>query len=137
MPLTPHGPGFSFLETFEVIVAGREGRGSKWLDPQLPFFADHFPGQPLMPGVLLIEAMAQTAGALCVAAQGEGGAPSLVYMMTIDKAKFRKPVVPGDQVRFHMTRVAKRRNMWWYRGEAKVDGVLVCEAEVSAMLVRE
>ena len=56
--------------------------------------------------------------------------------MTIDKAKFRKPVVPGDQVRFHMTRIAKRRNMWWFRGEAKVDGVLVCEAEVSAMLVR-
>ena len=58
-------------------------------------------------------------------------------MMTIDKAKFRKPVVPGDQVRFHMTRIAKKRNMWWFRGEAKVDGVLVCEAEVSAMLVRE
>jgi 3-hydroxyacyl-[acyl-carrier-protein] dehydratase len=58
-------------------------------------------------------------------------------MMTIDKAKFRKPVVPGDQVRFHMTRIAKRRNMWWFRGEARVDGSLVCEAEVSAMLVRE
>ena len=90
-----------------------------------------------MPGVLLIEAMAQTAGALCVAAQEADRPPSVVYMMTIDKAKFRKPVVPGDQVRFHMTRIAKRRNMWWFRGEAKVDGSLVCEAEVSAMLVRE
>ena len=90
-----------------------------------------------MPGVLLIEAMAQTAGALCVASQGDDTAPSVVYMMTVDKAKFRKPVVPGDQVRFHMTRVAKKRNMWWFRGEAKVEGVLVCEAEVSAMLVRE
>ena len=90
-----------------------------------------------MPGVLLIEAMAQTAGALCVASQENSGSPSVVYLMTIDKAKFRKPVVPGDQVRFHMTRIAKRRNMWWFRGEAKVDGALVCEAEVSAMLVRE
>ena len=91
-----------------------------------------------MPGVLLIEAMAQTAGALCVACAGpRADAPSVVYFMTIDKAKFRKPVVPGDQVRFHMTRIAKRRNMWWFRGEAKVDGELVCEAEVSAMLVRE
>jgi 3-hydroxyacyl-[acyl-carrier-protein] dehydratase len=90
-----------------------------------------------MPGVLLIEAMAQTAGALCVASQEDNTAPSVVYMMTVDKAKFRKPVVPGDQVRFHMTRVAKKRNMWWFRGEAKVEGVLVCEAEVSAMLVRE
>ena len=90
-----------------------------------------------MPGVLLIEAMAQTAGALCVASQADTATPSVVYLMTIDKAKFRKPVVPGDQVRFHMTRIAKKRNMWWFRGEAKVDGALVCEAEVSAMLVRE
>ena len=100
-------------------------------------FEGHFPGYPLMPGVLLIEAMAQTAGALCVASQEDKSAPSVVYMMTVDKAKFRKPVVPGDQVRFHMTRIAKKRNMWWFRGEAKVEDVLVCEAEVSAMLVRE
>ena len=61
--------------------------------------------------------------------------PSVVYLMTIDKVKFRKPVVPGDQVRYHMTRIAKRRNMWWFRGEAKVEGALVCEGHVSAMLV--
>jgi 3-hydroxyacyl-[acyl-carrier-protein] dehydratase len=88
-----------------------------------------------MPGVLLLEGMAQTAGALCVASRLAGAKPSIVYLMTIDKVKFRKPVVPGDQVHYHMTKIAKRRNMWWYRGEAKVDGALVCEAHLSAMLV--
>jgi 3-hydroxyacyl-[acyl-carrier-protein] dehydratase len=102
-----------------------------------PQFQGHFPGKPVMPGVLLIEGMAQTAGALCVASHSANGRPSVVYLMTVDKAKFRKPVTPGDQVRYHMTRIARRRNMWWYRGEAMVDGVLVCEATVSAMLVNE
>jgi 3-hydroxyacyl-[acyl-carrier-protein] dehydratase len=102
-----------------------------------PQFQGHFPDKPVMPGVLLIEGMAQTAGALCVASHSVKGRPSIVYLMTVDKAKFRKPVTPGDQVRYHMTRIAQRRNMWWYRGEAMVDGVLVCEATVSAMLVSE
>jgi 3-hydroxyacyl-[acyl-carrier-protein] dehydratase len=101
-----------------------------------PQFQGHFPERPVMPGVLLIEGMAQTAGALCVASQA-GVRPSVVYLMTIDGVKFRKPVTPGDQVRYHMTRTARRRNMWWYRGEAMVDGVLVCEAVISAMLVNE
>ncbi|QLP98877.1 MAG: 3-hydroxyacyl-ACP dehydratase FabZ [Rhodoblastus sp.] len=101
-----------------------------------PQFQGHFPEKPVMPGVLLIEGMAQTAGALCVHAS-KSARPKIVYFMTIDKAKFRKPVIPGDVVEFHMTKTAQRRNMWWYRGEAKVKGVIVCEAEVSAMLVTE
>lgn len=101
-----------------------------------PQFQGHFPEKPVMPGVLLIEGMAQTAGALCVHAS-KSARPKIVYFMTIDKAKFRKPVVPGDVVEFHMTKTAQRRNMWWYRGEAKVRGQIVCEAEVSAMLVTE
>jgi 3-hydroxyacyl-[acyl-carrier-protein] dehydratase len=121
----------------DIDVGGGTIRTEAAVPQESTIFEGHFPGHPLMPGVLLIEAMAQTAGALCVASQQQTGAPSVVYMMTIDKAKFRKPVVPGDQVRFHMTRIAKRRNMWWFRGEARVDGALVCEAEVSAMLVRE
>ena len=102
-----------------------------------PQFQGHFPDRPVMPGVLLIEGMAQTAGALCVASQMSGERPSVVYLMTVDGVKFRKPVVPGDQLRYHMTRVAHRRNMWWYRGEAMVEGALVCEATISAMLVTE
>jgi 3-hydroxyacyl-[acyl-carrier-protein] dehydratase len=101
-----------------------------------PQFQGHFPEMPVMPGVLLIEGMAQTAGALCVSS-GIIARPKLVYFMTINNAKFRKPVVPGDRVEFHMKKTNQRKNMWWYKGIAKVDGVVACEAEVSAMLVSE
>jgi 3-hydroxyacyl-[acyl-carrier-protein] dehydratase len=133
----PHRYPFLLVDRIIEARADEYGVGIKNVTVNEPQFQGHFPGRPVMPGVLLIEAMAQTAGALCVGSQSDTSAPSVVYLMTIDKAKFRKPVVPGDQVRFHMTRIAKKRNMWWFRGEAKVDGVLVCEAEVSAMLVRE
>ena len=102
-----------------------------------PQFQGHFPGRPVMPGVLLIEGMAQTAGALVVHAKLGTGTAKTVYFMTVDKCKFRKIVTPGDRVEFHMTKINNKRNFWWYRGEAKVDGALVCEAEISAMLVIE
>ena len=137
LTLLPHRYPFLLVDRIVEARADEYGVGIKNVTVNEPQFLGHFPDRPVMPGVLLIEAMAQTAGALCVASQQQGGAPSVVYLMTIDKAKFRKPVVPGDQVRFHMTRIAKKRNMWWFRGEARVDGALVCEAEVSAMLVRE
>ncbi|HTR13956.1 MAG TPA: 3-hydroxyacyl-ACP dehydratase FabZ [Roseiarcus sp.] len=137
LALLPHRYPFLLVDRIVEARADEYGVGVKNVTVNEPHFQGHFPGRPVMPGVLMLEAMAQTAGALCVAAQEDKSAPSVVYLMTIDKAKFRKPVVPGDQVRFYMTRIAKRRNMWWFRGEAKVDGALVCEAEVSAMLVRE
>ncbi len=84
----------------------------------------------------MIEGMAQSAGALCVAANFTGK-PKGVYFLTIDKAKFRKTVGPGDVIEYHMNKTSRRRNMWWYRGEAKVGGTLVAEAEVGAMLVQD
>jgi len=82
----------------------------------------------------MIEGMAQTAGVMCVLAAAPGKQPGTVYFMTIDKAKFRKPVIPGDRLEYHMNRIAHRKNMWWYRGEARVDGQVVAEAELGAML---
>jgi 3-hydroxyacyl-[acyl-carrier-protein] dehydratase len=92
----------------------------------------------VFPGVFIIEGMAQTAGAICVIAKrAVQESPKQVFFMTIDKAKFRKPVVPGDTVEYHMRKLNNRRNMWWYRGEAKVEGALVAEAELGAMLVTD
>src|SRR5258707_15788463 len=97
MSLTPHGPGFSFLDSFEITVAGREGLGRKWLDPRLPFFADHFPGRPLMPGVLLIECGAQTAGALWAAMQA-ADAPAHFILAQVMQFKIQHPVLPGETI---------------------------------------
>ena len=135
LALLPHRYPMMMVDRIVDVRGDEYGVGIKNVTFNEPQFQGHFPERPIMPGVLLIEGMAQTAGAMCVASRAAGAKPSVVYLMTIDKVKFRKPVVPGDQVRYHMTRIAKRRNMWWFRGEAMVDGVLVCEAEVSAMLV--
>jgi 3-hydroxyacyl-[acyl-carrier-protein] dehydratase len=101
MSLTPHGPGFAFLDAFEVTVAGREGRGRKWLDPKLAFFADHFPGQPLMPGVLLIECAAQAAGALWASTLATD-APAHFALAQIAQFKLQQPVQPGETVETHV-----------------------------------
>ena len=136
MKLLPHRYPFLLVDKIIEIDGDDSAIGIKNVTANEPHFTGHFPDSPIMPGVLLIEGMAQTAGALCVHAQNLDK-PRLVYFMTIDKAKFRKPVVPGDRVEFHMRKLNQRRNMWWYKGEAKVDGALVCEAEVSAMLVMD
>jgi 3-hydroxyacyl-[acyl-carrier-protein] dehydratase len=138
MDLLPHRYPFLLVDRIVDIDGDRSCVGIKNVTFNEPQFTGHFPTRPIFPGVLLIEGMAQTAGAICVHSRmGEQARPKQVFFMTIDKVKFRKPVEPGDTVRFHMTKLNNRRNMWWYRGEARVDGNLVCEAELSAMLVSE
>ena len=135
MKCLPHR--YPFLLVDRIIEAHDDVSciGIKNVSMNEPQFQGHFPGQPVMPGVLLIEGMAQTAGAFCIQARAKtDGPPPLVYFMTIDKAKFRKPVVPGDRVEFHVERTNRRRNMWWFKARALVEGQCVCEAEFSALL---
>ena len=137
MDFLPHRYPFLLVDKIIDIDGDNSCIGIKNVTFNEPQFQGHFPAAPVMPGVLLIEGMAQTAGAICVHSHTQIGKPKLVYFMTIDKVKFRKPVVPGDRVEYHMVKTAHRRNMWWYSGTAMVDNVLVCEAEISAMLISD
>lgn len=138
MSYLPHRYPFLLVDRIIDIDGDNSCIGIKNVTFNEPQFQGHFPTRPLFPGVLIIEGMAQTAGAVCVASKlAEKARPKEVYFMTIEKAKFRRPVQPGDVVEYHMRKLNNRRTMWWYKGEAKVNGVLVAEAEVSAMLVVE
>ena len=101
-----------------------------------PFFQGHFPGRPVMPGVLIIEAMAQVGGILAFKSLGQVTRP-VVYLTGVDNAKFRRPVVPGDQIRFEIDLVKKRVPFWKMQGKAFVDTELVCEADITAMVTEE
>jgi 3-hydroxyacyl-[acyl-carrier-protein] dehydratase len=129
----PHRYPFLMVDKIINIQGEQSAIGIKNVTINEPHFQGHFPENPVMPGVLLLEGMAQTGGVLCVLASPTIASP-YVYFMTIDEAKFRKPVVPGDVVEYHMSLLRKRRTMWWYNCEARVDGDLVAEAKLGAMM---
>ena len=135
MEILPHRYPFLLVDRIIEIDGDNSAIGIKNVTANEPQFQGHFPSVPVMPGVLMIEGMAQTAGAICVAAREGEAKPKLVYFMTIDKAKFRKPVGPGDVLEYHVKKLKQRANMWWFGVEAKVAGAKVAEAEISAMLV--
>jgi 3-hydroxyacyl-[acyl-carrier-protein] dehydratase len=135
LKLLPHRYPFLMIDRIVDIDRDNSAVGIKNVSINEPCFQGHFPGFPVMPGVLLVEGMAQTAGAICVAALGEVYEPRIVYFMSIDRAKFRRPVLPGDTVHYHVKKIRNRGPVWRFSGEAKVNGALVAEAEISAMII--
>ena len=135
MRVIPHRYPFLLVDKIVDVVPGESCVGIKNVTINEPFFQGHFPQRPVMPGVLIIEAMAQTAGVLVVKSLGPEFLGKLVYFMTIEEARFRKPVVPGDQLRIHCRKERARGMVWRFRGEAKVDGAVHAEATYSAMIV--
>jgi 3-hydroxyacyl-[acyl-carrier-protein] dehydratase len=134
LEMLPHRYPFVMIDRITDIRGDEHGIGIKNVTINEPQFVGHFPENPVMPGVLVIEGMAQTAGVLCLRQLEPSERRRNVYFLTIDKAKFRKPAVPGDTIEYHVNKIAHRRNIWWYRAEAKVGGTLIAEAEVGAII---
>src|SRR5580700_12099347 len=135
MHAIPHRYPFLLIDRVVDVVHNRSAIGIKNVSVNESFFAGHFPDHPVMPGVLIIESMAQTAAVLVVETLGPNAAGKLVYFMSIESAKFRRPVVPGDQLRIHVTKERNRGNVWRFHAIARVDGVSVAEATYAAMIM--
>jgi 3-hydroxyacyl-[acyl-carrier-protein] dehydratase len=136
--LIPHRAPFLFIEKLADIRPGESATGYKAVSYNEPHFQGHFPQFAVMPGVLIVEAMAQTAGALVIYTVGQSAEhPPLVYFMTIDRARFRRPVRPGEMLRIPVKAVRRRGPVWRFTGEAYVGDVLCAEAEFSAMIREE
>ncbi|MBR0658784.1 3-hydroxyacyl-ACP dehydratase FabZ [Neoroseomonas oryzicola] len=135
MHAIPHRYPFLLVDRVVELVKNDSCIGIKNVTINENFFQGHFPTMPVMPGVLIIECMAQTAAVLVVETLGPDWAGKLVYFMTVDQAKFRKPVVPGDQMRVHVKKERQRGNIWKFNAEAKVDGKVVAEATYAAMIL--
>jgi 3-hydroxyacyl-[acyl-carrier-protein] dehydratase len=135
--LLPHRYPFLLVDRIIDMRGDEHGVGIKNVTMNEPHFTGHFPENPVMPGMLVIEGMAQTAAVLALRLMPPTERPRIMFFVSVDKAKFRKPVRPGDTLEYHVDKVAQRRNMWWYRGEAKVGSVLVAEAEARCLLAEE
>jgi len=135
MRAIPHRYPFLLVDRVVEVVKNESAVGIKNVTINENFFQGHFPEHPVMPGVLIIESMAQTAAVLVVESLGPDARGKLVYFMTVENAKFRKPVVPGDQMRVHVVKEKQRGNIWKFHAEAKVDGKVVAEASYAAMIL--
>ena len=135
MELIPHRPPFLMIDKLVDVVAGERAIGVKNVTINEDFFRGHFPTRPVMPGVLIIEAMAQTAAVLVVHTLGPMAQGKLVYFMSVDNARFRRPVVPGDTLKVHVASLRHRGNVWKFEAQAKVDGKLCAEATYAAMIM--
>lgn len=134
MKMIPHRYPILLVDRLVDYEEGERAVGLKNVTMNEPHFMGHFPGAPVMPGVLIVEAMAQTSAILVVKTLGDEARGKIVYFMTIDNARFRKPVVPGDSVYIHVTKVKQRGPVWKFDGVAKVGDTIVAEATFSAML---
>lgn len=130
----PHRYPFLMIDRILEIDGDNSAIGIKNVSVNEPIFQGHFPGNPVFPGVLIIEGMAQTAGAIAIAADRTNG-PHVVYMVTVDKCKFRKPARPGDVIEYHIKKIRRRSAMGWYEARAMVGTTLIAEAEVGAMVM--
>ncbi len=135
MQLIPHRYPMLLVDKVVDMVSGKSAVGIKNVTINEPFFAGHFPARPVMPGVLIIESMAQTAAALVVHSLDRDMQDKIVYFMTVDKARFRQPVEPGDTLTIPVTVLRGHGSVWKFSGQAKVGDNLVAEAEYSAMIV--
>ncbi len=134
MDRIPHRYPFLLVDKIIEIEPFESAIGIKCVTMNEPHFLGHFPQRPIMPGVLIVESMAQTAGVMVVSSLGPDAEGKLVYFMSIDDCKFRKPVVPGDQMYISITKKQQRGPVWKFRGEAKVNGQIVAEANIAAMI---
>jgi len=132
--LLPHRYPFLMVDRIVELEPWKKAVGIKNVTVNEPFFIGHFPGNPIMPGVLIVEAMAQVSGIMAFRSGVQGDA---VYFMSIEKAKFRKPVVPGDQLRLEVIALQQRGNVWKFSGTALVDGKVVAEADFTAMVLKK
>jgi 3-hydroxyacyl-[acyl-carrier-protein] dehydratase len=135
MQMIPHRDPFLMIDKVTNLVTNERATGIKNVSPDEFYFRGHFPTRPVMPGVLIVEAMAQTAAVLVVHTLGPAAEGKLVYFMSIDNARFRRPVVPGNVLHVHVTKQRHRANVWRFEGQAKVNGQLMAEAVFAAMIL--
>jgi 3-hydroxyacyl-[acyl-carrier-protein] dehydratase len=135
MEAIPHRFPFLLVDRVVALVPGESAVGLKNVSINEHFFQGHFPAHPVMPGVLIIESMAQTAAVLVVETLGPSAAGKLVYFMSVEGAKFRRPVVPGDQMLIHVRKERSRGAVWKFSAEARVDGTVCAEATYAAMIL--